>query len=76
MKSITCNTKGGFMKDKLVGVCKVGEKGQIVIPKDAREMFDIKPGDSVIILCDSKKGIAIIKSDFLTDLSDKILGDN
>ena len=64
------------MKDKLVGICKVGEKGQIVIPKDAREMFDIKPGDSVVILCDSKKGIAIVKSDFLADLSDKILGDN
>ena len=34
-------------KDKYVGISKVGEKGQIVIPKEARDMFDIKPGDSV-----------------------------
>ena len=61
-------------KNKFVGICKMGEKGQIVIPKDARDMFNIKPGDSVVILCDSKKGIAILKSDFLSDLSDKILG--
>ena len=32
------------MKDKYIGVCKVGEKGQIVIPKETRDMFNIKPG--------------------------------
>ena len=48
---------------KIFGVCKVGEKGQIVIPKEARNMFNIKPGDSLIMLGDSKKGIAIIKTD-------------
>lgn len=37
----------------------VGEKGQIVIPKAAREMFDIRPGDSIILLADEKQGIAI-----------------
>ena len=36
-------------KDKYVGISKVGEKGQIVIPKEARDMFDIKPGDSVVV---------------------------
>lgn len=60
-------------KDKYVGVCKVGEKGQIVIPKEARNMFNINPGDSVVILCDKEKGIAIVKSDFIEDLTDKIL---
>lgn len=59
--------------DKYVGICKVGEKGQIVIPKAARDMFDINPGDSVVVLCDKKKGMAIIKSDFITDMADNIL---
>ena len=59
-------------KDKFVGISKVGEKGQIVIPKEARDMFDIKPGDSIIGLCDKTKGIALVKSDVIEDLSDKI----
>ena len=59
-------------KDKFVGISKVGEKGQIVIPKEARDMFDIKPGDSIIVLCDKTKGIAFVKSDVIEDLSDKI----
>ena len=40
---------------------KVGEKGQIVIPAKARKLFDIKPGDNLIILGDEGQGIAIIK---------------
>ena len=59
-------------KDKFVGISKVGEKGQIVIPKEARDMFDIKPGDSIIVLCDKTKGIALVKSDVIEDLADKI----
>ena len=60
-------------KDKFVGISKVGEKGQIVIPKEARDMFDIKSGDSIIVLCDKEKGIALVKSDIIEDLTDKIL---
>ena len=60
--------------DKHIGICKVGEKGQIVIPKEIRNMFDIKPGDSVIVLSDKDKGIAIVKADFIEDLTDKVLG--
>ena len=60
------------MKDKFVGIAKVGEKGQIVIPKEARDMFDIKPGDSVIVLCDKQKGIALLKAGAVEDLSDKV----
>ena len=59
-------------KDKFVGISKVGEKGQIVIPKEARDMFDIKPGDSVIVLCDKKQGIALVKADIIEDLAGKV----
>lgn len=60
-------------RDKYMGICKVGEKGQIVIPKEARNMFGIEPGDSIIVLCDKKKGIALAKADVIeSDLSDKI----
>ena len=43
----------------------VGEKGQIVIPKNARKLFDIHPGDSLVLLGDEKRGLAIpLKSMF------------
>ncbi len=60
-------------KNKYVGICKVGEKGQIVIPKEARDMFEIKPGDSIIVLCDKRKGIALVKAEEIEDLTDKML---
>lgn len=43
----------------IFGTVKVGEKGQIVIPVEAREKFNIKPGDSILILGDITKGLAI-----------------
>ena len=46
---------------------KVGEKGQIVIPAKARKLFDIKPGDNLIILGDEGQGIAIIKEKGLVE---------
>ena len=50
-------------KDKYIfGVVKVGEKGQIVIPKEAREVFGIEAGDSLLVLGDTAKGIAIVKT--------------
>lgn len=60
-------------KDKYVGISKVGEKGQIVIPKEARDMFNIKPGDSVVVLCDKKKGMAIVKANVLEESIDKFI---
>lgn len=59
-------------KDKYVGICKVGEKGQIVIPVEAWKIFDIKPGDSIIVLCDKEKGIALVKSDIIEDLTESV----
>ena len=47
-------------RNKYMGISKVGEKGQIVIPKEVRDIFGINPGDSLIVLADPKKGIALI----------------
>lgn len=44
----------------LYGMVKVGEKGQIVIPADARKTFGIKPGDSLLMLGDEKQGLALL----------------
>jgi AbrB family looped-hinge helix DNA binding protein len=44
---------------KYAWTATVGEKGQIVIPKQARELFGIKPGDTLVLLGDEKRGIAI-----------------
>lgn len=52
----------------IFGMVKVGEKGQIVIPAKARKIFDIKPGDNLIVLGDEGQGIALIKEKGLLDL--------
>ena len=39
---------------------KLGDKGQIVIPKAIRDMFELEPGDSVMLMADQKRGIAIV----------------
>ena len=49
-----------FPQDKDLCTVKIGEKGQIVIPKNMRDMFDIKPGDSLLLLADKERGIAIV----------------
>ena len=47
-------------KGKYAWTATVGEKGQIVIPKQARDVFNIKPGDTILLLGDEKRGIAIL----------------
>lgn len=47
--------------DKFVGSVKVGPKGQIVIPKEARDMLGIGTGDTLVLLADAKQGIAVQK---------------
>lgn len=47
----------------IFGAVKVGQKGQIVIPKDAREAFGIQPGDSLVMLGDKTTGLALISTD-------------
>ncbi|MEA4853731.1 MAG: AbrB/MazE/SpoVT family DNA-binding domain-containing protein [Christensenella sp.] len=59
-------------KGKYIGMVKVGEKGQIVIPKGARDLFGVKPGDSLILLADTKRGIAIVPDDFYSHMAEKV----
>ncbi len=54
-------------RDKFLSTVRVGDKGQIVIPKEVREMFEIEPGDSLLLMADEKKGIAIVAFDGMMD---------
>ena len=49
--------------DRFIVSVKVGPKGQITIPVEARQMFDIKEGESLMVMGDKKRGIAILKAD-------------
>lgn len=46
-------------KGKHAWMVKIGEKGQFVIPKEARELFGFRPGQTILVLADEEKGIAI-----------------
>ncbi|MBR0534209.1 MAG: AbrB/MazE/SpoVT family DNA-binding domain-containing protein [Bacteroidales bacterium] len=56
----------------IFGVVKVGEKGQIVIPRDARKIYDIKPGDALLLLGD-QNGMALIKTEIFQSAIDKVM---
>ena len=45
---------------KYAWMVKIGEKGQFVIPKEARELFDFQPGDEILVLGDKERGIAVL----------------
>ena len=65
------------MQDKdgkyIFGVVKVGDKGQIVIPKDARQVYGIKPGDALIMLGD-ERGVALLKTEIFQNAIDQVMG--
>ncbi len=56
-------------KGKYAWTVTVGEKGQIVIPKQARDVFGIHPGDTLVVLGDEKRGIAIPPKSMLTNFA-------
>ena len=58
--------------DKFMSSVKVGPKGQIVIPKEARDMFQINPGDTLLLLADAQKGIAIERYGVFAKIADAI----
>jgi AbrB family looped-hinge helix DNA binding protein len=82
MKSTKCGT-GDLVNDMiaprkektrhLFGSVKVGERGQIVIPKEAREIFGIRQGDILLVLGDMERGIALVKAEALQEFARKIL---
>ena len=59
---------------RVFGTAKVGDRGQIVIPKEAREFFGIEPGDTLLILGDEKNGILVSKPDVIENIAEELIG--
>ena len=57
---------------RVFGTAKVGDRGQIVIPKEARELFNIRPGDTLLILGEENKGLIVSRPELLRDLADQV----
>ena len=57
----------------IFGVVKVGDKGQVVIPKDARKVYNIKPGDTLMLLGD-QNGMALIRTEVFQGFIDQAMG--
>ena len=58
---------------RVFGTAKVGDRGQIVIPKEARELFDIRPGDTLLIVGESDTGLIISRPELLNKLATELL---
>ena len=54
--------------DRFIVSVKVGPKGQITIPVEARKMFDIKEGETLMVMGDIKRGIALLKADMFYEM--------
>ena len=63
-------------KGKHAWMVKIGEKGQFVIPKEARDLFDLQPGSTILVLGDDERGIAILprekQSEFISRIFSEI----
>ena len=64
---------GKNRQQRVFGTAKVGDRGQIVIPKEAREMFGIVPGDTLLVLGDRDTGLIISRPEVLHDLAEELL---
>jgi AbrB family looped-hinge helix DNA binding protein len=74
MQDINSKLPNNKLEGKYMSSVKVGAKGQIVIPKEARELFNIKPGDTLILLADVERGIAIQRYELFKKFSDELFG--
>ena len=57
---------------RVFGTAKVGDRGQIVIPKEVRELFHIDPGDTLLIVAEENTGLVVSKPEALNDIANKI----
>lgn len=57
---------------RVFGTAKVGDRGQIVIPKEARELFNIQPGDTLLILGEEDTGLIVSRPEVLSSIANKI----
>lgn len=57
---------------RVFGTAKVGDRGQIVIPKEARELFHIQPGDTLLILGEEDTGLIVSRPELLRDIASQI----
>lgn len=64
-----------FPNGKYAWMVKIGEKGQFVIPKEARELFDLQPGNEILVLGDRKRGIAILPKDMQREYITRIFSE-
>lgn len=60
---------------KYAWMVKIGEKGQFVIPKEARELFGLQPGDEILVLGDTERGIAILPKELQKDYITRIFSE-
>ena len=63
---------GKQSSQRVFGTAKVGDRGQIVIPKEAHALFNIHPGDTLLILGEQGKGLIVSRPELLRDLADQI----
>ena len=61
-----------IMDGKYAWMVKIGEKGQFVIPKEARELFSLQPGEEILVLGDIERGIAILPKEKQQDVIKQI----
>lgn len=57
---------------RVFGTAKVGDRGQIVIPKEVRDLFNIKPGDTLLLLGDTDTGLVVTRPEVLSDIADQV----
>ena len=60
-------------QQRVFGTAKVGDRGQIVIPKEARDFYGISPGDTLLLLGDEETGLIVTRPQILNDLANQIL---
>ena len=59
-------------KNRFISTVTIGEKGQIVIPKAAREIFGLEPGNTIVLLADKKRGIALVQNDRMMKIAESV----